>query len=306
MKKILVPTDFSVPAENAANYAIAIAKTLDARVTLVNAFTYPVPVAESGLWPVIDNEDIKTNLSGELDAVVKRLLDESCPDGATSPCPVVDYRCAEGPVLSVINRISDEMDVDLLVMGLSGAGGLVNFILGSNAMGITDRGDRPTLLVPYGAGFHGIKKIVFAGALSPLDIKPLEYICRLASWFKAEVNVLHVIDMRDDLNTGIQSIGEDFVDQIRILTGYNKLRYEPVWNKNVDQGLEWIAEQPDIDMVAMRHQKHHLLDKLFAGSRTKRFAGYTTIPLLVFPPKYIEKANIHKNTNTMESKSNEN
>ncbi len=298
MKKILVPTDFSVPAENAANYAISIAKTLDAQVTLVNAFTYPIPVSESGLWPVIDYVDIKKNIAGELDTVVKKLLNVACLDESAAFCPKIDYRCVEGTVLSVIGRISDELNADLVVMGLSGAGGLVNFILGSNAMAITDEGDRPVLLVPFGSSFHGIKKIVFAGALSPQDIKPLEYLCKLASWFKAEIRVLHVIDMRKDLNSGIQSIGEDFIDQIKILTGYNEVRYEPVWNKNIDEGLEWIAEQHDIDMVCMRHQKHHMLEKLFSGSRTKRFARYTTIPLLVFPPKYAEKKHNTKISNT--------
>ncbi|TBO43643.1 universal stress protein [Pedobacter kyonggii] len=288
MKKILVPTDFSAPAENAAKYAISMAKVLDARVTIVNAFVLPVPVSENGLWPVIDTADLEGNIGGELDLMVKKLLDDSCSDDPGS-CPTIDYRCAEGPVISVIKQISGQIDTDLILMGLSGAGGLVNFILGSNSMAIIEKGDRPVLLIPFGARYHGIKKIVYAGSLTPQDIKPLEYLCKLALWFKAEVCVLHIIEMRKDLNTDIQSIGEDFIDQIRILTGYNKICYEPVWNSNIDQGLEWIAEQEDIDIVSMLHRKHNLLDKIFSGSRTKRFARYTTTPLLVFPPGYIEK-----------------
>lgn len=295
MKKILVPTDFSVPAENAANYAISIAKVLDAQVTLANAFTYPVPPPESDLWPVIDDVDIEKNIAGELDAVVKKILNGACQDESGACCPKIDYRCDEGSMLAVVSRISSELNADLVVMGLSGAGGMVNFILGSNAMAITDQGDRPVLLVPFGASFHGIKKIVFASTLLPQDIKPLEYSCKLASWFKAEVCVLHVVDRRKDLESGIQSIGEDFIDQVKILTGYNNVRYEPVWNENIDEGLEWLADQHDIDLVCMHHQKHHLLEKLFNGSKTKRFARYTTIPLLVFPPKYTEREIEDKN-----------
>lgn len=288
MKKILVPTDFSAPAENAAKYAISMAKVLDARVTIANAFILPVPVSESGLWPVMDTADLEGNIGGELDLMVKKLLDDSCPDDPGN-CPMVDYRCAEGPVISVIKQISGQIDADLVVMGLSGAGGLVNFVLGSKSMDIIEKGDRPVLLIPFGARYHGIKKIVYAGSLTPQDIKPLEYLCKLASWFKGEVCVLHVIEMRKDLNTGIQSIGEDFIDQIRVLTGYDKIRYEPVWNSDIDQGLEWIAEQEDFDIVSMLHRKHNILDKIVSGSRTKRFARYTTTPLLVFPPDYIEK-----------------
>jgi nucleotide-binding universal stress UspA family protein len=288
MKKILIPTDFSAPAENSAKYAISMAKVLDAQVTIVNAFVLPVPVSESGLWPVMDTADLERNIGGELDLMVKKLLDDSCTDEPAS-CPKVDYRCAEGPVLAVIEQISEQINTDLIVMGLSGAGGLVNFILGSNSMAMIEKGDRPVLLIPFGARYHGIKKIVYAGSLTPQDIKPLEYLCKLASWFKAEVCVLHIIEMRKDLNTGMQAIGEDFIDQIRILTSYSKIRYEPVWNSDIDQGLEWIAEQEDIDIVSMLHRKHNILDKIFSGSRTKRFARYTTTPLLVFPPAYIEK-----------------
>ncbi|AZI26739.1 universal stress protein [Pedobacter sp. G11] len=288
MKKILVPTDFSAPAESAAKYAISMAKVLDARLTIVNAFILPVTVSESGLWPVIDTAELEGIIGGELDRMVNKLLDDSCSDEPAN-CPMVNYRCAEGPVLAVIEQISGQIDPDLVVMGLSGAGGLVNFILGSNSMAIIEKGDRPVLLIPFGARYHGIKKIVYVGSLTPQDIKPLVYLCKLASWFKSEVCVLHIIEMRKDLNSGMQAIGEDFIGQMRILTGYNKIRYEPVWNNDIDQGLEWIAEQEDIDIVSMLHRKHNILDKIFSGSRTKRFARYTTTPLLVFPPDYIEK-----------------
>lgn len=291
MKKILVPTDFSVPAENAAKFAIAMAKQLNASVTVLNAYTVPVavPAADMGVWPVIDYEDLPGQITSELDTLVEKLIKGSCENQDRSACPPVDYRCEMGTVLQVVQKVSDELDVDLQVMGLSGAGGLVNFILGSNSMSMIEKGDRPVLLVPYGASFAGIKKIAYAGSLTPDDIRPLEFLCKLASWLDAEVSVLHVIDMRDDLNEGVQAIGVDLIAQVKTLTGFKGLNYEPVWNGNTDQGLEWIAEQHDIGIVSMLHQRHNFLERIFKGSRTKRFARYTTIPLLVFPPQFIKK-----------------
>lgn len=286
MKRLLVPTDFSVPAENAVKYAMAMAKAIDADLTLVNAYMVPIPVSETGMWPVIDVEDIPAHIGGELDILVKKLTDVSCKKDEPYLCPQIDYRCEEGGVLQVINRIYKELNADLLIMGLSGAGGLVNFILGSNSMAMIEKGKRPVLLIPYGAGFKSVKKIVYAGQLNQDDIAPLKFVCNIASWFNAEVSILHVVDMRKDLNTEIQCAGEDFVDQFRILSGYNRLRYESVWNRDVDQGLEWIAEQEDIDIVCMLHHKHNIIEKIFKGSRTKAFARCSSTPLLVFPPEF--------------------
>jgi nucleotide-binding universal stress UspA family protein len=46
MKTILVPTDFSEAAKNAAEYAINLAKVLNTKVTLFHVYHVPLPISE--------------------------------------------------------------------------------------------------------------------------------------------------------------------------------------------------------------------------------------------------------------------
>lgn len=290
MKTLLVATDFSVPAENAARYGIDMARVVDARVMLLHAYSLPITIqaGETGSWPVIDYQDMPKNIGGELDQLVEKLMEDCAAQSIPTPCPEVAYSCKEGEVLKVISGSYEEQSADLLIMGLSGAANLVNFLLGSNCLSMIEKGKVPALMVPYGAKFTGIAKIAYAATLSAGELKPLKFLCHLASWFSAEVCILHIVDMKEDLQKGIQSEGEDFLDQLRILTGYTKLSYQPVWNANTDEGLEWIAEQKDFDLISMLHTQHNLLDRIFKGSKTKRMARLTTTPFLVFPPGFLK------------------
>ena len=49
MDTILVPTDFSAPANNAVNYAVELAKFFDAKLVLVNAYAIPPASYEVGI-----------------------------------------------------------------------------------------------------------------------------------------------------------------------------------------------------------------------------------------------------------------
>ena len=161
MKKILVPTDFSAPAENAAHYAIALAKRAKAAVILCNAFKVPAeaPMAAQVAWPLLDYTDMQQYATSELDRQVEKLTDRSCENNADIYCPELSYQSAMGTVCEVVDFMVKEKQIDLVVMGMAGAGGLVQFILGSNSRAMIERLSYPVLFVPYEASFKKIRKI---------------------------------------------------------------------------------------------------------------------------------------------------
>ena len=53
MKNIVVPTDFSVASHNAAKYAVYLAQSFKAKLTLINVVTPPVIVDDSILASVM-------------------------------------------------------------------------------------------------------------------------------------------------------------------------------------------------------------------------------------------------------------
>lgn len=285
MKKILIPTDFSVPAENAAHYAIALAKATKAAIVLCNAFSVPVeaPMAAQMAWPLLDNADMQLLSTSELDKQVEKLTTHSRENEIDAYFPYLSYDSALGPVCDVVDMLVKERQIDLVVMGMAGAGGLVQFILGSNSRAMIERLSYPVLFVPYEASFKKIRKIAFATDLSPDDLKPLKFLIDLATSCDAVIVVMHITDYETQKKEEDQHKLEVFFDKVSTKINYPKIKYEYVWHTNLDYGLTWIAEQKDIDMIAVVHHHHGILDKIFNGSHTHKLSRRTQIPLMVFP-----------------------
>jgi nucleotide-binding universal stress UspA family protein len=286
MKKILIPTDFSAPAENAAHYAIALAKVVKGEVILCNAFKVPAeaPMAAQVAWPLLDYTDMQSFSTSELDKQIEKLTNPLYENKADVYCPVLSYQSTLGTVCDVVDVLVKEKQIDLVVMGMAGAGGLVQFILGSNSRAMIERLCYPVLFVPYEASFEKIRKIVFATDLSSDDLKPLKFLIDIAASCDATIVVMHITDFETQKDEEDQQVLESFFDKVSAKINYPKVRYEYVWNTNLDNGLAWVAEQKDVDMIAIVHHQHLLIDRVFNGSHTQKLARRTQIPLLVFPP----------------------
>ena len=286
MKMILVPTDFSAPAENAAHYAIALAKMTKASVILCNAFKVPAeaPMATQVAWPLLDYTDMQQYSTSELDRQVEKLTDNLCENKSNEFCPILSYESAMGTVCDVVDFLVKEKQIDLVVMGMAGAGGLVQFILGSNSRAMIKRLNYPVLFVPYEASFKKIRKIVFATDLNIDDLEPLKFLIDIATCCNAMIVVMHITNYEDQKNKEDEHKLEDFFKAVSTKVSYPKVKYEYVWNTDIDKGMAWMAEQNDVDMIAIVHRQHLLLDRIFNGSHTQKLARHTQIPLLVFPP----------------------
>lgn len=285
MKKILIPTDFSVPAENAARYAIALAKKMKADVLICNAFKVPAeaPMASQVAWPLMDYAELKQATTSELDSWVKVVSDPSCSVDKSEFCPGVTYESSEGTVSDVVSTLVRREKIDLVVMGMAGAGGLTQFVLGSNSREMIEKADFPLLLVPFDAGFKSVRKIVFATDLSKDELEPLKALSGLASSLDAGIVIAHITNKEVEPTGKLQHEIDVFFRDVISNTDFPEIKYEYVWNINIDDGLDWIAGQTDVDIVAIAHHHHHLLHRLFVGSHTQKLSRHTKIPLLVFP-----------------------
>ena len=285
MKRILIPTDFSVPAENAARYAVALAKKIKADILLCYAFKVPAqaPMAAQVAWPLMDYGELKQEATDDLDACVKLLSDESCSVDEGGYCPNLTYESSIGTVSEVVTSIVRREKIDLIVMGMAGAGGLTQFILGSNSRVMIDKTPIPLLLVPFEAELKSIRKIAFATDLELSDISALQFLANLALQLSATLTVVHVTNKEVDPKGNIQEKIDVFFNSVALNVKFNSIKYEYVWNIHIDDGLNWIAEQEDLDMMAISHDRHSLLGKIFKGSHTHKLSRHTKIPLLVFP-----------------------
>jgi nucleotide-binding universal stress UspA family protein len=136
MKHILVPTDFSDSSERALSMAIDLARTLQAKLTLVHVWSIPnVGYAEALTWPI-----------DEMEQAARRALDEV--QGRTSKqLPGTEAVLQLGKEWQAILEVAKDRKVDLIVMGTHGRRGLPRLILGSVAEKVVRLSPIPVMTV---------------------------------------------------------------------------------------------------------------------------------------------------------------
>lgn len=124
-KNILVPTDLTPEAEQALDYACELARSLGAKVHLLNVVGVPalgIPELGVALTATTIDEVVVANQTSLDD-----LLQRKC--GALAGRAVV----RTGDAQDAINQAAGELAADLIVMGTHGRRGLARALLGSIA-----------------------------------------------------------------------------------------------------------------------------------------------------------------------------
>jgi nucleotide-binding universal stress UspA family protein len=123
---VLVPIDFSPYAEQALDYAIALAPKLQARVTLLHVIQPPlVAGADMGVWPSpAFIEELETAITSDMEGYLARVT----AAGLAGEIVVV-----HGVPFQEILNTAKKRQVDLIIMGTHGRTGLSHVFLGSVA-----------------------------------------------------------------------------------------------------------------------------------------------------------------------------
>jgi nucleotide-binding universal stress UspA family protein len=136
-RSILVAIDGSKPAEAALDYAVDLAQSEGARLTLIGVATR-APVVAPGYVAVVPTD---AELEGEVDRRLDAAL-ERVPDGV----PVATVVRSGVPAQAILDRVEQGMH-DLVVVGSRGRGGVRSFLLGSVSRTVLRRSPVPVLVV---------------------------------------------------------------------------------------------------------------------------------------------------------------
>lgn len=273
MKTIIVPTDFSETAYNAARYALGLAQQVGAnRIVLYHAYELIVPIPDVPTSvPVIDPEELKAASLEGLEKM-KGELSKASPEGVA-----IEYRAENHLLPANIDELCREEQADLIVMGITGGSQLEEILIGSNTIDVVKHTSCPVIIVPGKVTFKPIRKVVFACDFKKIaETTPAEPIKKLLDAFNAELHVLNIEKSSRDFtpDTPIQSLLLD-----RLLHGYHP-KYHFIDNDNVVEGITGFADKEQADLILTIPRKHGLFESIFKRSRTARLAYHTHIPLL--------------------------
>jgi nucleotide-binding universal stress UspA family protein len=268
MKTILVATDFSAAASNAADYAAEMALAINADLFLLHIYQVPVvylevPVAMNEAEITAGAEKILLKLKNELTQKTQGKLD-------------IGTGINTGSFFGELETVCERIKPYAVVIGSQGTTAAERLFFGGHAIYAMKHLTWPLITVSPQAKFSGIKKIGFACDFdNVVDTIPLDEIKMLVNDFHAELYIL---------NIGKTEIFEpDVVFESVVLK--EKLKdikpcYHFIANKNTDEGIIDFAEKNGIDLLIVLPKRHDLFDKLIHKSHTKQLVLHSHIPVM--------------------------
>jgi nucleotide-binding universal stress UspA family protein len=186
---VLCPVDLSDTSRRAFSYATAVARSHQARLSVLQVMDWSVP-AGAGELPAL------LTVAEEQERAALASLNELVAPAYAAGVPT--EICLEtGPVVRHILDRAVTVSADLIVMGTHGRGGVERLILGSVAEKVLRKAPCPVLTVPPGA--HAVAAAPFTTILCAVDFSKTSaaaarYARGLAAASHARLLLVHVIE----------------------------------------------------------------------------------------------------------------
>ncbi len=279
MQTIIVPTDFSTTASNAAEYAVQFAEQIKVkRILLFHA--YELPIALDPLMPgvqMLELDSYKEVANNNLENF-RNELRSKFPNSTIQFDVVVEY----GSITGGIEMIATREKIELIIMGITGGGALEETLIGSNTTSVAGALGMPVLIIPPNARFIPIKKIMLSCDFDQADkYIPVSIIRQMIQDTKAKLLVFNIeVDMEENnAKYPASMMGEGFA--VHTLLQEFQPEYHFTKNKEYVDGVNEFADSHGVNMIISIPKRHGFFEKLFIKSSTKKLAFHSHLPLLV-------------------------
>jgi len=280
METIIITTDFSEPAMNAARYATGLAKALGVpKIVLYHSYdnapaATDIPVAETD-----------TTLAHEGSLLALEIVEREIGLVlGTDSGITVDLVVNGLPLELGVEQLAEQWRAGLVVVGTTGKSGLEKFLMGSNTVGLALSSRVPLLIVPKEAEFEPIEKITFACDLKQVNRStPVSEIGWWLDRLQAKLLVLNVALEGKRFDPDI--IPEQY-KMHALLDGF-KPSYHYETGDNIAEEIADFAEDEDAGLVITVPKTYGFFEGLFHRSVSKKLMDKTEVPLLLLKEKQI-------------------
>lgn len=268
-KIILIPTDFSPAAKNAADYAVQLAKVFHAEVVLLHVYHVPIPVSDVPIITITPQELQEAN-EEQLKTEVTRLSE---PKGVK-----ISFSAVMG--MAVDEILYAARKADLLVMGIEGMGRLSEILIGSTTTAVMRQTDRPILVIPKEARFKPLEKLGLACAYdSESDQNSLDMLKKISKHFHSDLFILQVKSGDEKITV------EEAVNGLHLEHELADIPHQFYLREGTDptEGINSFVEDYDLDLIAVMPHHQSFFERLLNTSVSKHLAFHTRIPMLTLP-----------------------
>lgn len=270
MKTLIVATDFSVEAENAAEYACAAAKDMNTKVILFNSFNIPLHVSNARLPASVFKELLDNNAL---------MLKKRAAELSEKYSIKVEFESSFLQLREELNTLFLKHRAKMVIMGTT-SGSLEQDMFGNTNTTSILKLKIPVLAIPLGTKYQPIKKILFAcDFLRGINVRILEEINNFAASGDSEVEVFHVQNKLRKLEGNKTPYSESIKEGLDgISHSYNHVESETVIEEIKNE-----IKRINADLLIMVPQRYGFWKSLVHRSKTRILASQSDIPLLSIP-----------------------
>lgn len=281
MKTILVLTDFSENALRAAETAATLAEKLNANLLLFNA-NYTVPAVPYYPGVILVNENIswETECEKKLNQLAEHLKQIVSEVNVGQRKPSVQTLLLEGDLWGNVRHIMDKENVEMIIMGGRSGSTIDHVVYGSDISAIIDHATCPVLVISSNMHLTMLNRVIFATDFNESDRYAITYLMELGKLFEYQLEIVHV-SLYGDRHVPQDPLVFDFIKMLEE-PNYPNLSYTDIGNKDFIQGLSHICEERGADLLALTHQQHSYLARVFKEGAVKKLITKQKLPLLIF------------------------
>jgi nucleotide-binding universal stress UspA family protein len=283
MKKILVPTDFSKPAQIAVEVARDIAKKSGAELILLHV----IEEATGGSF----NVEGQVNLEGSMEErmftleLIKKAKKqmENLVNNSMFIGVRVKSELKIGTPFHGMRTIITDKKVDLVVMGTAGHTKVEEMIIGTNTEKVVRHSKCPVLTVHKKPSKGEVKNIVYATALSKDEVPFANVVKQMQGLY--EDSVVHLVRINTPGNFQrdivVKKYMEDFAKK-QMLKNYTINIFNDLTEED---GIIYFADSIDADLIAMATHGRTGFAHVLAGSIAEDVVSHSKRPVLTYVVK---------------------
>jgi len=270
MKNILMPTDFSDTAKNAFQYAKQLTKRLNGHLKVVHCWYPDLDIVNGLSAPPVDL--VMKARKKKLDNFIQSNKIKQGGDDASKN--VIESEVLAGFAGTALEEASANEEVDLIVMGTTGDGDMMEKVFGSISSHVSQNAQCPVWLVPPKAQFKAIKNVMYASDFPALNNTIIRQVVSWANLFDANIHLVHVKKEDKKEVYGMKNLSRKVDSSV-------KFRLTTVHNKSIWVGLDKYAREHEIDLMVLVTRHRSFWGELLHKSQTKEIVFHAEIPLMV-------------------------
>lgn len=283
MKKILIPTDFSGEAQNAAEVGRNLAKKFNAELVFLNSIeitsseTINVSGAPSNFDSFADSMLVHESIK-KANEEMERLIDVSKNRGLN-----VSQIIKLGSPFSHIYELVEHEGVDFIVMGTKGASGLSEVLIGSNTEKVVRRAKCPVLSVKGEVDEEVFGSIVYATEMSDHEDSVVATLKEFQTAYDAKINIVWI-----NTPNNFQADRKTKALLLKFAEKHQLLNYEVfVFNDVIEEdGIRHFADEVNGGLIIMGTSSHTGLSRIIRGSIAEDMVNHAKRPVLTVSMKY--------------------